>query len=79
MNFEQTIYVQCSATKVLGEMNPEQLWETSMDETTRILLKVNIEDELEADSWFATLMGDDVQGRKTFIEDNGQFVKNLDI
>lgn len=65
--------------KGLGEMNPEQLWETSMDTTTRILLKVNIEDEFEADSWFATLMGDDVKGRKLFIEDNGQFVKNLDI
>jgi DNA gyrase subunit B len=65
--------------KGLGEMNPEQLWETSMDATTRILLKVNIEDELEADSWFATLMGDDVKGRKMFIEDNGQFVKHLDV
>ena len=65
--------------KGLGEMNPDQLWETSMDVTRRILLKVDIEDDLEADSWFATLMGDNVQGRKTFIEDNGQFVKNLDI
>lgn len=65
--------------KGLGEMNPEQLWETAMDNSSRILLKVNIEDEVEADSWFATLMGDDVQGRKTFIEDNGQFVKNLDV
>lgn len=65
--------------KGLGEMNPEQLWETSMDAMTRILLKVNIEDEFEADSWFATLMGDDVKGRKVFIEDNGQFVKNLDV
>ena len=65
--------------KGLGEMNPEQLWETSMDTKTRILLKVNIEDEFEADSWFATLMGDDVKGRKVFIEDNGQFVKNLDV
>ncbi len=65
--------------KGLGEMNPEQLWETSMDTKTRILLRVNIEDEFEADSWFATLMGDDVRGRKTFIEDNGQFVKNLDV
>lgn len=65
--------------KGLGEMNPEQLWETSMDDAMRILLKVKIEDEFEADSWFATLMGDDVKGRKTFIEDNGQFVKNLDI
>ncbi len=72
-------YMTVQRYKGLGEMNPEQLWETSMDSTTRILLKVNIEDEFEADSWFATLMGDDVRGRKLFIEDNGQFVKNLDI
>jgi DNA gyrase/topoisomerase IV subunit B len=65
--------------KGLGEMNPEQLWETAMDNTTRTLLKVNVEDELEADVWFATLMGDDVDGRKKFIEHNGQFVKNLDV
>ncbi len=65
--------------KGLGEMNPEQLWETSMDLKTRLLLKVDIVDELEADAWFATLMGDVVAGRKTFIEENGQFVKNLDI
>jgi DNA gyrase subunit B len=65
--------------KGLGEMNPEQLWETSMDSTTRQLLLVTIEDALEADSWFATLMGDDVQGRKNFIEENGQFVRNLDV
>jgi DNA gyrase subunit B len=64
---------------VKSSSNPEQLWETSMDATTRILLKVNIEDELEADSWFATLMGDDVKGRKMFIEDNGQFIKHLDV
>ncbi len=73
------LYMTVQRYKGLGEMNPDQLWETAMDTTKRVLLKVNIEDELEADSWFSTLMGDDVQGRKTFIEDNGQFVKNLDI
>ncbi len=73
------LYMTVQRYKGLGEMNPEQLWETAMDHTKRILLKVNIEDELEADSWFSTLMGDDVQGRKLFIEDNGQFVKNLDV
>jgi DNA gyrase subunit B len=65
--------------KGLGEMNPEQLWETSMDEKTRSVLKVSIEDALEADRWFTTLMGDDVQGRKEYIEQYGQFVKNLDV
>ena len=65
--------------KGLGEMNPEQLWETSMNSETRTLLKVTIEDGLEADKWFTTLMGDDVQGRKIYIEQYGQFVKNLDV
>jgi DNA gyrase subunit B len=65
--------------KGLGEMNPDQLCETSMDNTKRKLLKVTIEDALEADAWFTTLMGDDVEGRKDYIETHGHFVKNLDI
>lgn len=65
--------------KGLGEMNPEQLWETSMDPASRTILKVSIADALEADRWFTTLMGDDVQGRKEYIEQFGQFVKNLDV
>lgn len=65
--------------KGLGEMNPDQLWETSMDVHQRQLLKVSIEDALEADRWFTTLMGDDVGGRKDYIEKYGQFAKNLDI
>lgn len=72
-------YMTIQRYKGLGEMNPEQLWETSMDSKTRILLQVTLGDALEADSWFDTLMGDDVAGRKIFIEENGHFVKNLDV
>ena len=72
-------YMTIQRYKGLGEMNPEQLWETSMDQAQRQLLQVTIGDALLADSWFDTLMGDDVSGRKIFIEQNGHFVKNLDI
>ncbi|HEV2601304.1 MAG TPA: DNA topoisomerase (ATP-hydrolyzing) subunit B [Candidatus Babeliales bacterium] len=72
-------YLHIQRYKGLGEMNADQLWETSMDETKRTLLKVNIEDLVKADAWFVTLMGDDVSGRKQYIEEYGHFVKNLDI
>ncbi len=72
-------YMSIQRYKGLGEMNPEQLWETSMDKDSRLLLQVKVEDALAADSWFASLMGDDISGRRQFIEDNGQFVKNLDV
>ena len=78
MRGDSNAKVDISRFKGLGEMNPQELWETTMDPTTRTLKQITLEDAILADETFTILMGEKVEPRKEFIEQNAQYAVNLD-
>ena len=79
MKKERSSNIQISRYKGLGEMNPDQLWSTTMDPDTRTVRQVTLDDAMAADHMFSVLMGENVEARRNFIELNAKYVKNLDI